>query len=255
MLSWPLIRYVLIAAVRDRLVLSLLLLMIVGASIAIFLGSAAVSESDQFAVVFAAGGLRLTGAVGLILFIVFYLRRSFESRDIDFLLSRPVSRVSFLLSHAAAFTILAAVVALFVSVTVCAIAPHSIGPGYGLWAFSLLAEYIMVVNTALFFAMVLPNAAAGTLAVFALYLLARLIGQILGIIHAGIPQGGSHILAVIMQVISLIVPRFDLMAQTSWLIYGPGSGDVSYPFIVAQGVIFSALVIMGALVDLVRRQF
>ncbi len=253
MLSWPLVKYVLTAAVRDRLILSFFLLMVVGASMAIFLGSAAVTESDQFAIVFAASGLRFAGVVGLVLFVVFYLRRAFDSKDVEILLTRPVSRISFLLSHSAAFAILAAIVAGFVFLTVTAIAPQSVGAGHILWAFSLLVEYIIVVNVALFFAMVLPNAATGSLAVFAFYMLARIIGQILGIISAGVSMSGSGILGNVMHIISLIIPRLDLLTQTTWLVYGPD--QIGYGFILLQGVAYSALVIMAALVDLVKRQF
>lgn len=253
MISWPLIKYVLMAAVRDRLVISLLALMAVGASLAVFLGSAAVSETSQFAVVFAAGGLRIAGAMGLVLFAVFYLRRSFESRDVDFLLSRPIGRICFLLSHAAAFTILALLVSVCVFAAVCAVSPHLVGSGYFLWAFSLLIEYIIVVNAALFFAMVLPNAATGALSVFAFYLLARLIGQILGIVKAGLEGHDMQFLGTIMHGISLIIPRLDLMAQASWLLYG--SEGIGYGFIALQGIVFTAFVILAAMSDLVRRQF
>lgn len=252
-MSWPLIRYVLTAALRDRLILSMVLLMGVGASIAVFLGSAAITESDQFAVVFAAGGLRFAGAAGLVLFIVFYLRRAFDSKDVEFMLSRPVSRVAYVCSHSAAFSVLAVFIAFLVALTVCALAPAAVGEGHALWAFSLLVEYIIVVNAAMFFAMVLPSAAAGSLAVFALYILARIIGQILGIIHAGLSVSGFQTLSFIMHTISLIVPRLDLMAQTTWLIYGPEA--ITYSFILIQGVAYTALVILATLVDLVRRQF
>lgn len=253
MFSWTVVRYVLTAAVRDRLILSFLLIAIVGASMSVFLGSAAITESDQFAVVFAGGVLRLFGMVGLVLFVVFYIRRAFDSKDVEILLSRPVSRVSFLLSHSAAFSILAFIVAVVVFLTVCAIAPNSLGAGHGLWAFSLLVEYIIIVNVALFFAMVLPNAAIGSMVVFALYLLSRIIGQVLGIIDAGIAVSGFDVLANAMHIISLIVPRLDLMAQTSWLIYGPD--QIGYGFILFQGIAYTALVILAALVDLVKRQF
>jgi hypothetical protein len=73
LISLPLISYVLRAAVRDKLVLSLLILMVVGTSVAIFIGSSAVIEADQFAMVFAAGGLRLAGVLGLTLFAVFFI--------------------------------------------------------------------------------------------------------------------------------------------------------------------------------------
>ncbi|MCB9995978.1 MAG: hypothetical protein H6869_06020 [Rhodospirillales bacterium] len=254
MISWPLVKYVLTAALRDKLVLSLFILMTVGASMAIFLGSAAVVEANEFSVIFAAAGLRLAGVIGLVLFIVFYLRRAFDTKDVEFLLSRPVSKVSYLLSHSVGFMTLACLAAVFVFVTVCLIAPQAIGTGHVLWGLSLVAEYIILANAALFFAMVLPSAATGALAIFALYFLGRMIGQILGIIHAGADVAGFNILSTIMEWISLIVPRLDLLAQSSWLVYGSDQ-TVGYGFVLLQGGLYAFLAVMAAMVDLSRRQF
>lgn len=254
LVSGPLVRYVLVAAIRDRLVLTLLLLMAVGASLAIFLGSSAVTEASRFALVFAAGGLRFAGALGLVLFIVFYLRRAFDSRDVDYLLSRPIGRVSFVLSHAAAFTTLATAAALLVSLTVCLLSPHTVGPGFAMWAFSLCMEYVIMANAALFFAMVLPGAASGALAVLALYVLARMMGQILGIVHTGVAGAEHEVLGTVMQVVALIVPRLDLFAQTGWLVYGPDAFP-GYGLLLLQGLLWSGLAVAATSVDLVRRQF
>ncbi len=253
MFSWPVVKYVLTAAIRDRLILSFFLLMVVGASMAIFLGSSAIIESQQFAIVFAAGGLRFAGAVALVLFIVFYLRRAFENKDVEFLLSRPLSRPTFLFSHFIAFTLLAFVLAAFVFGTLCAIAPNAVGEGHILWGSSLFMEYMIVGSMALFFAMVLSSAASCSLAVFAFYILARIIGQILGILGMGLAMKGVDFLGGVMNIIALVVPRLDLMAQTTWLLYGPD--QIGYGFILLQGVIFSALIFFAALVDLGKRQF
>jgi hypothetical protein len=91
------------------------------------------------------------------------------------------------------------------------------------------------------------------LATLGLYVLARLTGDILGIIDSGLALPGFHILSSVVQVATLIVPRLDLMAQTSWLIYGPG--DVGALFILMQGGVYTTLLVMAALMDLVRRQF
>lgn len=254
MISLPLIKYVLKAAVRDRIILSLLLLVLVGTSIAVFIGSSAVSESSAFALVFTAGGLRFTGVAGLVLFAVFHIRRAFDSKDVEFLLSRPLSRPAFLISHAAAFSLLACFMAACVGAAVLLVSPHNIGVGHLLWIASILSEFIIMVNAALFFAMVLPAAAAGVLATFAFYVMARLMGQFLGIVDAGVEFRGDEILGGIMDIIALVIPRLDLMGQTSWLIYGP-SGDIGFALVALQGAVCSALLVAAATVDLVRRQF
>lgn len=253
--SPPLVRYVLMAAFRDRLVLSLILVTMIGASLSVFLGSSALIEHEQFGMVFAAGGLRFAGVAGLVLFVVFHMRRSFDSKDVEFLLSRPISRSAFIFSHGVAFSILALAVAVAISLAVFAVNPGGMGAGHVLWAFSIVIELIIMANAALFFSMVVTSAAGGALAVFGLYILARLMGQLIGI--AGVALGGFAvpILQPIMNVVAMVVPRLDLMGQTSWLVYPDSIGDVGFGFILMQGALYTALLICAALVDLRRRQF
>lgn len=255
MMSWPLVRYVLMAALRDRLVISLGLFVIVGACLSIFLGSAALIEFDQFSRVFAAGGLRFAGVVGLVLFVVFHIRRSFDNRDVDFLLSRPLSRTGFLLSHAIAFTILAVFLSLAIGVAILVVSPGVLGIGHALWILSLTVEFIIIVNTALFFSMVLTSAAGSAMAVFGLYVLARLMGQLLGIAGKQGDSFFSPIFEGVMNMVSMVVPRLDLMAQTTWLIYPDSIGEVNFTFVIFQGLIYTGLIICAALIDLRRRQF
>lgn len=254
-ISLPLVRYVLMAALRDRLILSLILVTMVGASLSIFLGSAALMEYEQFGMVFAAGGLRFAGVAGLVLFVVFHMRRSFDSKDVEFLLSRPISRSAFIFSHGFAFSILAVVVAVAISFAVIAVNPGGIGAGHFLWAFSFVIELIIMANAALFFSMVVTSAAGSTLAVFGLYVLGRLMGQLLGITAAALGGLAIPFLQSLMNVIAMVVPRLDLMGQTSWLIYPDSAGDVGFCFVLVQGVAYTALLITAALVDLRRRQF
>ena len=257
MLSGPLVTYVLMAALRDRLVLSLILLIAVGTSLAVFIGSSAVVEKGMFAVVFTGAGLRFAGVAGLVLFVVFYIRRAFDTKDVEFLLARPLSRTAFLLSHAAAFCMLAVLVACAVTLSVLVLMPHGVARvPVLLWGTSLIAEFVIMANAALFFSMILSSAVGGILATAGLYILSRLMGEILGVLDAAQQLPLYNLLSTIMKLVSVIVPRLDLMGQTSWLLYGTaGESAVGYYFIVGQAAVYSALLIMAALVDLMRRQF
>lgn len=254
LISCPLIYYVLMAALRDRLILSLLLFMAVGTSLAIFIGSSAVIESGQFALVFASSGLRLAGVMGLVLFAVFYVRRAFETREVDYLLSRPLGRSCFVISHAVAFSLLAAGIACFAEICLLVLGSNSvIIDGHILWFLSIVTEFVIMINAALFFSMVLTSAASSALAVIGLYVLARMMGQILGIIDDGIASAGLGALGVIMQTVSIVVPRLDLMAQTSWLVYGPDNDGPG--LIVMQGISYTTVLVIASILDLRRRQF
>lgn len=253
-MSSSLIQYVLKAAIRDRILISVLLLVVLGSSVSIFMGSAAVLEKSQFALVYTSGGLRFLSVLGVVLFVVFHVRRSFETKDVEYLLSRPISRTSFLFSHVAAFSLLAVFIAIAVVIAVLAVAPKEIGSGHILWSASLLVELIIVANVAFFFSLVLPSAATGALSTLSFYALSRMIGQLIGItnIDQGLP--GQDILSFILKMISLIIPRLDLMGQSSWLVYPPDE-TVGFMFIFLQGGLFTFMVVCAALIDLLKRQF
>lgn len=256
MFSSTLIKYILTAALRDRLVLSVLAILILGTFLSLFSASSAVIEQNKFAIVYMAGSLRVLGLLGLTLFIIFFIRRSFDARDIEYLLSRPVSRRSLVFSNAAAFSILALAAGLLLSL-ILGLSAHKTGnyEGIFLWGLGVTAEYIIVANVALFFSMVLTSPVTAGMAVVGFYALSRTIGQLLGITQShGFTFPGLDVLNLGMKVISQIIPRLDLMTQTSWLVYGNASLS-DFSFICLQAFVFCGLVLTATLIDLIRRQF
>jgi ABC-type transport system involved in multi-copper enzyme maturation permease subunit len=254
MIVLPLVGYVLKAAARDRLILSCIGLTILGSCLSIFMGGAAMVEKQEFVVVYTAGGLRLLCVFGMVLFVAFYIRRSFDQRDIEFLLSRPLTRSSLIVSHAAALVVVAAMLAVTAAVAVAIISYNLLSVYTLYWVLSLFLEVMMMGLVALFFAMVLPSATVSALATVAFYVLARMMGQLLGILTIGGMGVWGEIMGAAVKTISVIIPRFDLMTQTSWLIYGP-QGHEGFAFLLAQTGVFSFLVVSAAVIDLVRRQF
>jgi len=254
MIPLTMIRYVVTAAIRDRLIIGLCFLLIMAVSLSIFMGAAAITEQDEFVAVFSAGSIRMLNAFGLVLFIVFFIRRSFETRDIEFMLSRPIGRIQLVLSYSAGFSIIAAFLGLVSGACVIALSPHLFSSGHLLWTLSLIVENILMVNVALFFSMILTSAASCAFAALGFYVLSRMMSQILGIIDSGKELVNIQALEIVMQVISALMPRLDLMAQTSWLIYGPDE-KIGYSFILLQGLIYAALILLAALIDMRRRQF
>jgi len=252
--SLHLIKYVLTAAIRDKLFYAVILLMIIGSSLPLFLGSSAVIEQGRFSLVFAAGGLRFAGVLVLVLFVVNFVRRSFDSKDVDFLLSRPISRIQFLFSFAAAFTVLAVILGLAIGLSLYALGPELFGEGHLLWAFSIIIEYIIMANAALFVAMALPSATVASVVCFAFYVLARMMGTFLGIVDANYVNYDHGAMNFTIQFVSTVMPRLDLMGQTAWLIYGVEE-RIGYGFLVLQGLFFTVIVLSAAMIDLLRREF
>lgn len=271
--SFPLVQLVLTAAVRDRLVMTFLFMLVLATSMATFLGSSAVTEQDQFSLVYAAGSLRFLGVMCLVLFISFYIRRGFEHKEVEFLLSRPISRLNFILSHSLAFAILAIGIALITSIIILLSATPDLY-GWSIWSLSFIIECILISMIAMFFAMVLSSAAGAALACFGFYVLARMMGVILGISNLPTSDIVDSFLGTIVEIISVFIPRFDLLAQTSWLVYGQdvlqhfdvdrfASGftasivkSITVPiFVLLQGIIFGIFITICTAFDFIRKQF
>ncbi len=252
-MSSLLIQYVLTAAVRDKLIVSLIVLFILAASLSVFFGSSAVTEQDQFTLVFAGSTIRLCGVMGLVLFVVFFMRRSFDSKDVEFLLSRPVGRVEYLLSYAAAFSLIGALTGMSQGVAMYILGPHLFSQGTALWIVSIIIENIIIMNVALFFAMFFASAASAAMSTFAFYVLGRMMGQLLGIIDTN-KADASEAMEFTMQVVSVLMPRLDLLGQSSWLVYQPDV-QTNIAFVIIQGAVFVSLVLSAALLDLLKRQF
>ncbi len=254
MLSIDLVGYVLKAAFRDKLLLFTAFLIAFSAGMSAFMASSAIFENGQFLTVYASGSLRILGVFALILFCVFFIRRSFETKDVEFLLSRPISRVTFIVSYACAFSVLAIIVASFCSLGVLITTHVSSYDALLVWSGSLVAEYIIMVNVALFFSLVLSSSTISVMVTFAFYALARMMGEILGILDSGISNSLIEGLQVVMNFISSLTPRLDLFAQTTWLVYGVDE-NIDVSFIVVQGGLSVLLVLLLALIDLHRREF
>jgi ABC-type transport system involved in multi-copper enzyme maturation permease subunit len=255
MFCWPLVNYVLMAALRDRVLLATVILAGVAVAMSMFVGSAAVVEKTQFVTVFAAGSLRLLCVAAIVLFTAFFIRRSFDQRDVEFLLTRPLSRASFIVAHALAIAVIGVVLAIVAAVAMVLITSLSSLQAFPLWGVSLALETMVMGFVALFFGMVLSSATTSALFAMAFYVLGRMMGQVLSQIETHVAAFKfSGVMEFVMQIVSVIVPRFDLMTQTSWLIYGP-QGHEGFAFLFAQAGAFGLLVVSAAIIDLVRRQF
>lgn len=252
-MNLSLLRYILMAAGRDKFFISLVGVIVIVIALSVFFGSSAITEQTQFASTFAAFGFRLFGVVALVFFVVGYVRRCFDNRDIDYLLSRPIGRIEFILTHAAAFSVLAVISAFLLGGTLVLLQIGHLHSGTWLWWASLAAEFVIMVNVAMFFAFVMTSWTACMLVVFSFYLLARLIGDILGILKHNL-DGVFSLLGKVMELISIFIPRLDLMGQTKWLLYGV-QPELSLPFVLGQGAIFTALVIGATCLDMHKRQF
>ncbi len=251
------IRYTLITALRDWLFLGLILIVGMAYGLSVFTGSTALVEQSQMSIAYFAGSSRIVLLVGLIVFVCFHVRRLFDNREIESMLSKPISRGSFVVAYWLGFVILALAAIIPVLIIMLAIyTPDPVGLAY--WASSLVLEISLVLAFALVAALILNSAVSAVMASFAFYFVSRLMG----FFSAALEQPTSlltngntgEFLGVILKCISAIIPRLDLYAKSNWLIYGVGDQSDLWVF-QAQSLVFIALLLSMAVFDFKRKQF
>ena len=250
-------RYILLTSVRDRLMIGLIAALVGAALIGAFLGDASFMEERQMALAYAGFSTRLVLILGLILFVCFHVQRSYDNREIDLMLSRPISRTQFVLIYWAGFSGLALALSLVASI-VLPIAGMPDRGGFAMWVLSLALEATLIVAIALFFSLTIRAAVGSAMATLAFYLLARMAGFLLGIAQADWSEltttAVGTFLAYGVYLVGLILPRLDLFGQTWWLNYGVTDGDAVWP-ILAQTAVYVPLLLVAAIFDFRRKRF
>lgn len=248
------LRYVLLTAFRDWLFIGLFLAVIVAGVISATLGSTAFLEEQAMKITYAAASSRLILMVGLIVFVCFHIRQAFDSKEIDVMLSRPVSRGHIVVAYWISFAVVALLLAVPVAGMVALFGLLNT-PGFLGWAASLFLEACLVVALALFSSFTLRSAVTSVLATMGFYVLSRMMAFF--IITADAPSMQImpyKLLGYVLTAVSTLVPRLDFYAKTEWLVYGFKIPPESYLFAV-QTLIFVPILLLVTILDFRRRQF
>ena len=253
--SSALFGYVFRAVLRDRIVQFIFLAMLLATSVSMFLGGAAAIEQRAFTIATTATALRMTAVLGLIIFISFFIRRLFENREIDYLLATPLTRHRLLFSMALAFMCVSFIFSLLIAAIVY-YQSRGYSAGFLYWSLSVAVELSVTSMIALFFAIVVRSATVSAMCAIGYYTLARMLGSMIGIfeVKLSLDKTAAGIVEPVLKVIATVIPRFDLMAQSSWLIYGEVQ-DYTIWLLPVQFAVFSLLYFICAAFDLRRTQF
>ncbi len=251
------LRYVLLTAVKDRLFGVLFLLVLAALLLAAFLGDAALAEGRALSLAYAGASGRAILVLGLVVFIAFHVRRLQETREIEAILARPLSREAFVLGYAGGF---AAVAVLLVVPVVAGVGLALSPPAAGLaaWGASLLLESLLVVALALFCALTLTSAVAATLAALGFYVLGRMMAFFADIAEKGVGGAGdlgalTPLAEAVVTALFMLMPRLDLFAPGAWLVHG-ADWSAAAP-VAAQALIYVPLLLLAAMIDLRRKRF
>jgi ABC-type transport system involved in multi-copper enzyme maturation permease subunit len=249
------IRFVLLTALRDRLFAVLILLLIIAIGISSGLAKTSMIEQHEMTLSFSSAVARLLLAIGLIVFVCFHIRQAFDSKEIDVLLSRPISRAGLVIGYWLGFSVVTAALVAVNAVVLSLLSPLSL-VGFAAWAGSLLLEMWIVVAIALFASMTLRSAVSSVMASLVFYVAGRMMGFFLATIQGRFvfETPWLNLLSkYIIEGVSMITPRLDLYSKSGWLIYGAESAD--WTLFAIQSLSFIPLLLAVTILDFNRRQF
>lgn len=248
------IRYILITALRDWLFIGLLAGILVATAVSATLGSTAFIEEKEMTLTFASASARLILMAGLIVFVCFHIRNAFDTKEIDVILSRPISRSSVVLSYWLGFSFVGLLLTLPIIAIIALIGVNDFA-GFVGWAASLILEMGLVVALALFASFTMRSAVTSVLGCMGFYVLSRMMAFFVFTSNSGMFNDPKFIgLKWALQAISTLLPRLDFFGKSDWLVYGLNSTQ-DWQVYVLQAVIFVPLLLVATQIDFRRKQF
>ena len=251
------IRYTILTASRDMLFLGLCLIVVALYGFSVFVGTTALVEQQQMSMAYFSGSSRIVIAIGLIVFVCFHVRRAFENREIESVLSKPISRTQFVFGYWLGFCVLGLLSVIPVFLVMFLFYSPDIS-GLLLWCTSLVLEIFIMLAFAMLASLIMNSAVSSVLSSFCFYIITRLMGFFNAALQdekslLGTGKFGGF-LESSMKLISSCMPRLDLFAKSDWLIYGLGDQTDIWVFPV-QATIFISLLLSFAVFDFKRKQF
>ena len=250
------LKYIFLTAVRDWLYVGLFMMLIAAFGVSVMLGSTALVEEQQMSVVYIAGSSRMILAIGIILFICFHIRRSFDNKEVEFILSKAISRHKFIFAYLSGFILVSVIILLPVIIALFFSPTNKVGLIY--WSLSIFFELLIIATFCILASLILKSAVSAVLAALGFYILSRMMA--LFVFTAKIPQDVKDISTInlflksLLKIISAIFPRLDLFAKSDWLIYGVTSfSDIT--IIITQSIIYIPLLIFMSFYDFSKKQF
>lgn len=249
------LKYILKNGLRDRLYLGLFIILAISFAVSIFLGSTMMVEQNISSVIFVLAISRTVIAVGMILFVCINVSRAFDNKEIEFILSKSISREQFILGYLGGFLVANVLILLPIFLVILIIYKiNYLGLSY--WFISTILENFIVIAFALLGSLILKNSFTAILASFGFYAISRLMGMFVMTIDFAddIAMAKHGNLGLALKILSIIFPRLDLFSQSSWVIYGDWNITI-LTIIFCQSLIYLPLLIFMSFHDFKKKQF
>lgn len=249
------ISYIVTNSFRSKLFLGQICAMILALFLAVFLGDTNLIEEKKAAVTFFAGTERVFLIIGMAIFVCLNIARLFDNKEVDFFLSKSISRESFVFALLSGYVViasmlcLATILFLIIFLGVDTIRALS-------WALSLFLEILLVCAFALLCSLILESSLLAIFSTIGFYLLSRLMS--LFTMSVDLPwqaNVNSQPLAEnILKILSIAFPRIDMFTQSIWLT-GRTINPQEISIILIQTLVFMAIMTFMSFHDIAKKEF
>jgi Cu-processing system permease protein len=249
---WTIARFTLLDLVRSRwLWLCLFAVLVVGSSAA-FMAALAITERQEVTLNVIAPLSRLACIAIVALLGAVTMVRDFDDRSILINLAAPVSRIQWLMGKWLGLAVVAIATASAFSLPLLAIQANLATLS---WSVSLIIETILICALVIAAAITFKQVPSTLFAVASFYIAARLIGLI-KLLNDRAPlenAAAQWLNSSVIDTLALAMPRLDKFTETIWLIERSATNFGDIGFVAAQAIVYCAIALLAASIDLVRR--
>lgn len=249
----PIARATLLEAARSRMLWLVGVLILVCFGIAGFIQQIAIIEAPQIQGTVLAAILRASAAFLTAAFVAMSIVREFNDKFFELMLAQPWPRGVYLAGKFVGFSTAAAGLAVVVSLPLLPFVPPD---RLAAWTLSLACELIILTAMSLFCVITITHIVPALAAVLGFYVLGRSIAAIQVIAAGSEASAGWTDRAAdgFIQAIALVLPRFDLMTRSDWLVASAPAGW-TLAGLAAQAALYTLLLMGAAQFDLHRQNF
>lgn len=251
------IRYILYTAVRDWLFAAIIGALTLSIFISYFLGNTVMIEKEIMLTEFTSATSRAVLIVGMVVFVCFHVRRAFENKEIELMLSRPISRGKFIVGYWVGFCIVAILMLSAVTIFMLIFSTYTYN-GISIWMATMAFEIMIIIAFAIFASIALKSSVTSVLLCFGFYITSRMMGLFTYVLEKNSPSdvfSFEYISQKIIWLTSYLLPRLDLFSQSKWLTYGIDITQSDWLLPILQSLIYIPLLLVFAALDFNRKEF
>ena len=247
-------RFTLLEALRNRLFWLLMIILLIGISLAGFIGALAITERPQAQAAFLGALLRLSAVLVVSSFVIASGVREINDKGAEFVLALDIPRASYYFGKLLGFSSFALLAAgLFAVGLILYVPPLQVL----YWALSMGCELLIVTAFCLLCLVTFRQVTVALSAVLAFYVLSRTVTAIQLIGRGPLTEPGSlsqQLMNGLVDVLSFVLPGLDRFTASEWLVYHTGDWH-DFKYIAGQTGVYLLLLSGAALFDLYRRSF